>query len=61
MVIHSPPTSEVGGSNPGPYLRKLVFACRWSSVQYPEQLYVLVSSAHKTTYHNMTCIVLEAT
>ena len=26
MVTHSPPTSEVGGSNQGPYVRKLVVA-----------------------------------
>ena len=29
---HSPPTSEVGGSNPGPYVGKLVVAFRWLAV-----------------------------
>ena len=32
MVTHSPPTSEVCGSNPGAYVGKLpmlVVACRW--------------------------------
>ena len=24
VIIHSPPTSEVSGSNPGPYVEKLV-------------------------------------
>ena len=32
VITHSPPTSEVGGSNPGPYVRKLVVAYRWSEV-----------------------------
>ena len=58
VVTHSPPTSEVGGSNPGPYLgKKLVVACRWSAVYSTEtlthQLYVLVSSAHKTTIRDI--------
>ena len=26
VVTHSPPTSEVGGSNPGPYVGKMVVA-----------------------------------
>ena len=26
VVTHSPPTFEVGGSNPGPYVEKLVAA-----------------------------------
>ena len=32
VVTHSPPTSEVGGSNPRPYVEKLVVAYRWSEV-----------------------------
>ena len=32
VVTHSPPTSEVGGSNPGRYVGKLVVAYRWSAV-----------------------------
>ena len=59
MVTHSPPTSEVGGSNPGPYVGKLVVGYRWFTVQNSDQLYVLVSSAHKTTHHNMNCTVLK--
>ena len=33
VVTHLPPTSEVGGSNPGPYVGKLVVAYRWSEVR----------------------------
>ena len=29
VVTHSPPTSEVGGSHPGPYVGKLVVAYQW--------------------------------
>ena len=36
VVTHSPPTSEVGGSNPEPYVRKLVVAYRWSAVYSAE-------------------------
>ena len=50
MVIHLPPTSEVGGLNPKPYVGKLVVAY---------QLYVLVSSAHKTTRGDKACTVLN--
>ena len=53
MVTHSSPISEVGGSNPGPYVGKLVTDGL--------QLYVLVSSAHKTTHRDMTCTVLKTT
>ena len=56
MVTHSPPTSEVGGSEPGTYAEKLVVADRWSAV-YGTQPYVLLSSAQKTTRHDMTCSV----
>ena len=59
LVTHWPPTSEVGGSNPGPYVKKLVAAYRWSAVDL-DPMYVLVSSAHKTTYPDMTCTVLKA-
>ena len=52
VVTHSPPTSEVGGSNPGPHVV--------SSLQY-RTLYVLVSSALKTTRRDMTCTMLKAT
>ena len=55
MVTHSPPTSEVGGSNTGPYVGKSAV-----TVLNPDQLYLLVSFAHKTTHHDMTCIVLKA-
>ena len=36
LVTHSPPISEVGGSNPGAYVRKLVVAYRWSAVYSTE-------------------------
>ena len=53
VVTHLPPISEVSGSNPGSYVEKLVVNL--------DQLYVLVSSAHKTTLRNMTCTVLKLT
>ena len=34
---------------------------RQFAVQNLDQLYVLVSSAHKTTHRDMTCTVLKAT
>ena len=59
MVTHLPPTSEAVGSNPTSYVGKLMV---WQfTVQKLDQLHVLVSSAHKTTSHYMTCIVLKAT
>ena len=36
MVTHSPPTAEVGGSNPVPYMGKLVVSYRWSAVYSTE-------------------------
>ena len=36
MMTHSPPTSEVDSSNPGPYVRKLVVAYRWLAVYSTE-------------------------
>ena len=36
MVIHSPPTSEVGSSNPEPYVRKMLVSYRWSAVYSTE-------------------------
>ena len=36
VVTHSPPTPEVGSSNPGPYVGKLVVAYRWSAVYSTE-------------------------
>ena len=38
MVTDSPPTSEVGGSNPGPCVGKLVVAYQWSAVYSTEPL-----------------------
>ena len=35
---------------------KLVVACWQFTVQNLDQLYVLVSSAHKTTRHHITCV-----
>ena len=61
----SPPTSEIGVRIPNrPQVGKLVAACHWSAVYSTEpwhQLYVLVSSAHKTTCHDMTYTVLKVT
>ena len=50
-------------SNPEPYVGKLVVAYLWLqfTVQNLDQLYVLVSSALKTTRCDMTCTVLKAT
>ena len=63
VVTHLPPTSEVGGSNPGLYMGKLIVSYRWSAVyrQNLDQLDVLISSAHKTTHRDMTCTVLKVT
>ena len=52
---------EVGRSNPGPDVGNLVVAYWWSEVYSTEpwhQLYVLASSAHKTTRHDMPSTVL---
>ena len=36
VVTHSLPTSEVGGSNPVPYVEKLAVAYQWSAVYSTE-------------------------
>ena len=60
VVILLPPTSEIGVRNPArPQVGKLVVVCHWSAVyntaiQNLDQVYLLVSSAHKTTRHDMT-------
>ena len=55
MGTLSPPTSEIGVQFPAqPQVGNLVVACPWLAVQNPEQLYVLVSSAHKTTRRDVT-------
>ena len=36
MVTHAPPTSEVCGSNPGPYVGKSVVTYHWSAVYSTE-------------------------
>ena len=36
VVTYLPPTSEVDGSYPGPYVGKLVVAYRWSPVYSTE-------------------------
>ena len=64
MVTLLPPTSEAGVRFPArPQVGKLVVAGRWSAVtvQNPDELYVLVSSALPTTRRDMTCTVLKAT
>ena len=60
MVTLSPPTSEAGVRSPAwPQVGKLVVAWQFT-VQNPNELYVLVSSALPTTCHDMTCTVLKA-
>ena len=57
-------SSEVGGSNPGPNVGKLVVAYQCSAISSKhnlDQLYVLVSSVHKTICRDMTCTVLKVT
>ena len=66
VVKLSPPTSEAGVWFPArPQVGKLVVACLaicWQfTVQNPNELYVLVSSALPTTRRDMTCTVLKAT
>ena len=62
MVTLSPPTSEAGVRFPArPQVGKLVAVGRQFTVQNPNELYVLVSSALPTTRRDMTCTVLEAT
>ena len=36
MVTHSPPTSEVGGSNPEPYMKKMVVSYQLLAVYSTE-------------------------
>ena len=63
VVTHSPHTFEVGSSNPDLMWESWsLLTDDWQfTVQNLDQLYVLVSSAHKTTHHDMSCIVLKAT
>ena len=57
MVTLSPPTSEAGVQFPAwPQVVGPQF-----TVQNPDELYVLVSSALLTTHRDMTCTVLKAT
>ena len=61
MVTLSPPTSEARVRFPAwPQVGKLV-VCRQFTVQKPNELKVLVSSALPTTRRDMTCTVLKAT
>ena len=54
VVTHLPPTSEVSGSNPRPYVGKLVVTDgRQFTVQNLDQVYVLVSSPHKTDQYSL--------
>ena len=56
VVKHSPSISEVCGSNP-----RVGKVGSWQfTVQNLDQQYVLVSSGHKTTHHDMTCTVLNS-
>ena len=61
MVTHSPPTSEIGGSNSGPYVGKLVVTdVRQFTEQNRDHLYILVSSAHKSSLCHMVGTVFKA-
>ena len=62
MVAHWSPTTEVSGSNQDLMWESwlLLTDGRQFTVQNLDQMYVLVSSAHKTTCHDMTCTVLKA-
>ena len=63
MVTLLPPMSEVGVRFPArPQVGKLVVAAgQQFTVQNPNKLYVLVSSAFPNTRRDMTCTVLKAT
>ena len=62
VLTNSPPTSEVGGSNPEPCGKDGSFISndQQFKVQNLHQLCVLVSSAHKATHRHMTQTVLKA-
>ena len=60
MVTHLPSTSEVSGSNPGPYVVKLFAHGGQFKVQNLDQLYELVFSAHKTTCHDINLYSVES-
>ena len=65
VVTLSSPTSEAGVWFPArPQVGKLVVACvvgRQFTVQSPDELYVLISSALPTTRCDTTCTVLKVT
>ena len=64
MGTYSPATSEVDSSNHRIYVGKLVLSYQlgWEfTLQNLDQLYVLVTSAQKTTCHDMTYTVLKVT
>ena len=61
VVTHWPSPSEVRGSNPGPCVESwyLLTDGQPFTVQNLDQLYVLVSSAHKTTHRDMSYTELK--
>ena len=64
VVTLSPPTSEAGVQSPHGLKWEswwLLAAGRQFTVQNPNELYVLVSSALPTTRRDMTCTVLKVT
>ena len=63
VVANPIPTSEVGGQTPNLIWEswKLLTDGQQVTVQNLDQLYVLVSSAHKTNRHDMTCTALKTT
>ena len=58
VVTHSSPTSEVGGSNPGPYVGKFVVAYRWSAVCSTNFIYWFPLPT-KLTFPDITYSVLK--
>ena len=63
MVTLPPPTSEAGVRSPHGLKWEsweLLAVGRQFTVQNPNELYVLVSSALPTTRRDMTCTVLKA-
>ena len=63
LVTLSPPTSEPGVQfRAWAQVGRLVVACvgQQFTLQNPDELYVLVSSALPTTRRDMTCTVLKA-
>ena len=61
MVTHSTPTSEVGSSNPKPYVEKSEVAYQSDTIHNLDRLCALVTSAHRINHCNIMYTVLKAT